>query len=180
MRKKANQQQQQTKQQHQLRKAAPEGNCCSSVSTSLKNNDMFSVPFSLRIDGGDDAIRSFLGTTCSFLLLLITAFYGGLKMKVLQDRNDVNILVAKKDLFYTDDDIFSYENDKLNLAVAFTGYNNDEEYELPPEYGRLVINAFKWGSDPVTGEVKTERTELDAHNCWDRELGLGMKGADDE
>ena len=61
--------------------------------------------------------------------------------------------MAKKDLFYTDDDIFSYENDKLNLAVAFTGYNDDEEYELPPEYGRLVINAFKWGTDPVTGDT---------------------------
>ena len=86
---------------------------------------MFSESFNLRIEDGDDSIKSGFGTVCSLLLLIVTALYAGLKMKVLEARNDVNILSATKDLYFTDDDVFSYDEHRLNWAIAFTGYNNE-------------------------------------------------------
>lgn len=151
------------------------------MSTALKTQDQFPTPFSLRIDGADDTLRTLAGTLCSLILMLISVFYGGLKLKVLFDRADVNILTAKKDLYYTDDDIFSYKNHGFNLAVAFTEFNTKTAFELPPEYGKLVFNTYSWGADPVTGKIFTERKEIaSTHPCTARELGLGEKGADDE
>ena len=86
---------------------------------------------------------------------------------------------ATKDLFYTDDDNFSYDKEHLNIAVAFTAYNNNEEYELPKEYGELIFNTYSWGTKE-DGSAFTERKRLPHHNCSTKELGLGEEGADDK
>ena len=77
----------------------------------------------MRIDGDTDSIGSIFGTLCSLILFVITAGFAGIKLKVLETRSDVNILSATKDLYFTDDDVFSY-SDGLNLAVAFTSFSD--------------------------------------------------------
>ena len=71
---------------------------------------------------------------------------------------------ATKDLFYTDDDVFNYARQKLNIAVAFTEFNKNTEYELPKEYGELVFNSYSWGND-ADGNPFTERKGLAHHTC---------------
>ena len=92
------------------RKAAPgpKESMCSQVGKAVKSQDMFSEQFSLRIDDGDDSIKTGFGTFCSLILFVVTALYAGMKMNVLQARNDVNILQATKDLYFSDSDVFSY------------------------------------------------------------------------
>ena len=142
------------------------------MGSTLKSQDLFSESFNLRIDDGDDSIKSGFGTCCSILLLLVTALYAGLKMKVLEARNDVNILTATKDLHFTDDDVFSYEEHGLNMAIAFTSYSNNKLYELPGDIGELVFKAYSWGTD-ANGDPFTRSDTLNHHNCTAKELGVG-------
>ena len=79
---------------------------------------------------------------------------------------------ATKDLYFTDDDVFSYSYG-LNMAVAFTSFSDITTYELPREYGELVINSYSWGQDMATGKFWTKRTKLDDHICTFDELALG-------
>lgn len=89
---------------------------------------------------------------------------------MLRLKKDVDVLSATKDLYYSEDDKFTYENG-LNIAVAFTGYNNKEEWELDPAYGSLVFNSYSWGNDE-DGAVFLRRKELPSHVCNKEELGL--------
>ena len=70
-----------------------------------------------------------------------------MKMNVLRHRNDVNILQATKDLYFSDSDVFSYKEHGLNWAVAFTEFNNNEEYELPGDIGEIIFKEYAWGQD---------------------------------
>ena len=91
-------------------------------------------------------------------------------MDVLIEKKDVDVLSATKDLYYSADDKFTYSNG-LNIAVAFTEYNSNEEWELDPAYGSLVFNSYSWGPDE-NGVVSTTRAELPSHVCNKEELGL--------
>ena len=85
-------------------------------------------------------------------------------------KKDVDVLSAVKDLVFNDDTKFNY-SDGLNIAVAFTQFNNNEEWELTPDYGELVVNSYSWGTDP-DGSFFTRRTRLQSHTCTLQELNL--------
>ena len=70
---------------------------------------MFGQEYQMKIDGGDDQLKTGLGTICSVILLIITAVYAYQKLLIMLHRKDTNILSASKDLFFTDEDNFSYE-----------------------------------------------------------------------
>lgn len=85
-------------------------------------------------------------------------------------RQDINIRTTVQKYHFTDDEIFSGE-EGLKIAIAFTSYNNDREYELPKEYGELIFNSFSWGLRE-NGEVFTERLPLEHHECTREELSF--------
>lgn len=89
---------------------------------------------------------------------------------MLYNKKDVDVVSATKDLVFTDDDIFNYSNG-FNVAAAFTAYNDNPDWELPPEIGELVINAFSWGYDE-DGNSFTRRTRLNSHICSKEELNI--------
>lgn len=72
--------------------------------------------------------------------------------------------------------MFSFDNG-LNLAVAFTAYDNEEEPILDESYGQLVFNAYGWGPNEQTGLFETKREVLKTRACTQEELGLeGQNG----
>lgn len=79
-------------------------------------------------------------------------------MRILLGRDATDIRIAIEELHFTDDDIFNAENG-LKIAVAFTSYNNEREYELPKEYGELILNSKAWGFRE-NGDVFSERKPL--------------------
>ena len=149
--------------------------CLKGLGATLKSQDMFSEQFAMRIDGGEQALGSGMGTFCSLILLLITVVYAVLKMKVLEARKDDNILQATKDLYFTDDDVFSYDEHRLNWAVAFTAFNSNTEYELPAEYGEIVFKTLMWGVE-ADGTPFSRLVEVPQHTCTKDELAIN--GAD--
>ena len=117
-------------------------------------------------DAGGQTYGSIMGAICSIILLLITAFYAYLKLMVLIEKTDVNILSSELDMYFSDTDEFTYANG-LNIAVAFTAYDQETEWILTPEYGELVFNHASWGS-----ELGFVREQIDAHNCTAEELSI--------
>ena len=65
----------------------------------------------------------------------------------------------------------------MNIAVAFTSFSNEQEYELKPEYGKLVVNKYQWGVAD-DGKFFTERKTLNHHPCSLYELNLSEDGDD--
>ena len=98
----------------------------------------------MKIDAGSDSIKSLMGSLCSILLTILILTYAYQKMDVLIARKDVDILSTTNDKHWTDDDIFSTKNG-LRVAIAFTSYNNEEEWELDPAYASLSFSSYSWG-----------------------------------
>ena len=132
----------------------------------------------MTIDGETQVSQSYLGACLTLLALVVTVLYSVQKIEILLNKKDVDVLSATKDIFYTDDDKFTYENG-FNIAVAFTSYNDETEWELPAEYGRLVINSYSWGIGEG-GAPFTARTELETHACSKEEMGSATGDDDDE
>lgn len=125
----------------------------------------------MKIDGGEVGIKSWMGSLCSIILATVMLAYMYQKMDVLIARKDVDVLSTINDQFYSDDFIFSYENG-LNIAVAFTAYDQEQEWILDPTYGSLIFNSYSWGPKE-DGGYSTERIRLKEHICQRDELGLG-------
>ena len=88
------------------------------------------------------------------------AVYAWLKLDVLINQKDTNILSTTNQLAYADDEIFSYDNG-LNIAVAFTAYDNEEEWILDERYGELFFAEYSWG-DNSDGSYYLNRERLES------------------
>ena len=125
----------------------------------------------MNLDEGEQDIKSLMGSLCSVFLLAITVLYSYQKADILISKKDVDILSTINDDTYTSDDVFTNKNG-FNVAVAFTEFNSNTEWELDPTYGSLVFNHFSWGVNETDGSPFTKREEQSSHICTQEELGL--------
>ena len=100
----------------------------------------------MKLESDSDELKTVMGSLCSILLLCITLFYAYLKFDVLMYKKDIKILQTVHDLFFTDDDKFSYA-EGMNIAVALTAYDSVTEPILDPTIGELFLNHYTWGYD---------------------------------
>lgn len=98
----------------------------------------------MRLSDSNGSLKSFVGSVCSFFLIAVTLTYAYFKLEILLHKKDVNIMSSVKDLHYDDGFIFDYSKG-MNIAVAFTAFDSEENYILDPSYGELVFNAVSWG-----------------------------------
>ena len=124
----------------------------------------------MKLEGGTHVVQSYTGSVCSILLVLITSVYAIQKILVLYEKKDVDVVLTAVDSFYDMNFVFNYSNG-FNVAVAFTGYNNEVEMELDPSYGRLIFNNYRWGMHQ-NGTFYSAVDELKHHVCSREELGL--------
>ena len=75
---------------------------------------------------------------CSAIVLVVIFSYAYLKMDVLMHNKDKDVRSVIHDQHFAKDYVFSSKNG-LNLAVAFTAYDNEREWILDPAYGELLI-----------------------------------------
>ena len=76
----------------------------------------------------------------------------------------MNILAALKDLHFDDRDEFNYKDNGMNVAVAFTAFDNNRTWSLDPAYGELVVTSLEWGYDE-NGSPFSRRKLIKTHNC---------------
>lgn len=120
-------------------------------------------------DGGEKEARTWFGAVCSLFILSLVVVFTYIKVETLIGRKDVDILSTIKDYHFSDMDRFGYENG-LNIAVAFTDYSHNREWQLDPTYGKLVFNSYSWYE--LEDSFLLERKPLGIHNCTRAELGL--------
>ena len=73
--------------------------------------------------------------------------------------------------YWSDDYIFNQEKG-LELAVAFTAFDNSREYQLDKSIGEIVFVSYEWGEDKETGKVFTKREHIPSYICSKEELGI--------
>ena len=122
----------------------------------------------MTIDGERHVVQSYLGSVFTILVFLTTLLYSVQKLDVLIAKKDVNISSAVKGMVFSDDFKFSYRTG-FNIAVAFTEYNYNSEWDLDPKYGTLVLNSLSWGTDP-DGSPFIRRIQLPTHLCSKEEI----------
>ena len=59
----------------------------------------------------------------------------------------------------------------MRIAVAFTSIGPINEYELPPEVGQIVFQAYEWWVDDNLDYYES-LTDLKTHICTEQELNL--------
>ena len=134
------------------------------VGDGLKTRDSFGDAFHMKLDNGDDVVRSVMGSICSILVLAVVVLYMYQKTDVLISKKDVDVLSTINDSHFNPDYIFGYE-EGFNMAVAFTAYDNDPEPIEDPTIGELVFNHYTWGPQP-DGSYFSERARIkNQHTC---------------
>ena len=103
--------------------------------------------------------------------------YGYLKIDVLINKKDVNLLSSTNQFHYSDRDIFSFK-DGLNIAVALTAYDEELEWILDSKYGQLVFQEYGWGTKD-DGSYEVLGARLASAVCTPEQLGLAEGGKED-
>lgn len=117
------------------------------------------------------SVNSRCGSFCTFSVIILVVWYSYIKMEVLLLRKDVSTISAINEYHYSEDYKFSYKQG-INVAVAFTAYDDETEWILDPSYGTLEYKTYWWGEQEdgtygVGKDLKKTR-----HICTREELGL--------
>ena len=68
--------------------------------------DQFSETFSMKLDGESNEVRTFMGSLCSIVLLLVVLAYAYQKVDVYINKRDVDIMTSVQRKFYGDEYVF--------------------------------------------------------------------------
>ena len=117
----------------------------------------------MKLDGGQSHLKSWMGSLCTLIILIVVIAYSVQKMDVLINKKDVNVLSTIHKLYFDEDYTFCYENG-LNLAVAFTAYDDQQEWVLDRRYGELVFQAYTWGED-ANGTYFSKNERINSTVC---------------
>ena len=64
----------------------------------------------------------------------------------MYENKKIDMVTATNEYFFPETESFN-ESNGLKFAVAFTGYDNELEWALPPEIGELLFKTYEWGPD---------------------------------
>ena len=117
------------------------------------------------------SVNSRCGSICTFSVIILVVWYSYIKMEVLLLRKDVDIISAINEYHYSEDYKFSYKQG-INVAVAFTAYDNETEWILDPSYGTLEFKTYWWGEQEDSTYLGGRDLKKTTHNCTREELGL--------
>ena len=140
--------------------------------SKVKGLDKFGEQFRMRLDAGNEDLRSIVGSIMSFILILVVMIYAYLKADVLVNKKDIDILSTINEKYFDPDYELNFSNG-FNIAAAFTAFDSETEDILDPTYGELVFMHYFWGVQE-DGKYAAGRTRItNTHNCTPEELGLG-------
>ncbi len=98
----------------------------------------------MKLDREKETLYTSVGTLCTILVYIIVLLYTYLKFDVWIQKKDVDIMQTNM-IGYLDAD-YTVDYDKvLNVAIAFTAYDNESEPILDKKFGELIFNAYEWG-----------------------------------
>ena len=82
-------------------------------------------------------------------------------------------MTSTQDSFFDLDYKFGFEQG-FNIAVAFTAFDDEKEYILKPEIGKIVYRQYTWGFE-AEDHYKLTQDYLPTHVCTKEELGIDQQ-----
>ena len=98
----------------------------------------------MKLDGDKEQVKTFMGSVCSIILLLIVSLYTYQKIDVYMNKLDVDIMSSVQREHFSSDYIFDYEQG-LNFAIGFTAFDTETDDILDPSYGKIMFIKYEWG-----------------------------------
>ena len=89
-------------------------------------------------------MKTWIGSSLSLILLMITYTYAANKLHVWYHKADSQIMEAvSRDFFFQDQQQqIINKSDGMKFAVAFTSYSDNLEPELDKSIGEIVFSSF--------------------------------------
>ena len=125
----------------------------------------------MKLDDGQVTLPSIMGTIFTFLTFLCLIGYTVQKFDILISRKDVDIALNIKDHHFGVDNVFTGKQG-LNIAIAFSGFDEIRENVLKPEYASLKFEYSEWEIAAESGKIAYLKYEIKSHTCSAEELGL--------
>lgn len=113
--------------------------------------DQFGSFFRMRLDSKMAILKTPMGSFCTILLFVLVTAYTYQKIDVMHFKKDVEVFQYTTAGAFDDQYVFNFAQG-LNIAVAFTAFDNEEENILDPAIGRVVFRRNSWELD-ATGQV---------------------------
>ena len=106
----------------------------------------------------------------SIVLFVLVCVFASVNVEILNKEyrvqdEPIKIMTTTQQRAYLPTDTFSFGNG-LNIAVAFTAYDNDESFQLDPSYGEIIFHAYSWGETPE-GAVWSTHERIESSVCTD-------------
>ena len=124
----------------------------------------------MHLDKGAIELRSWFGSLCSIVLMLILGAYTYQKFDVLVYMKDVDLITSVELNAFGMEDTFDSTSGFM-VAVALSDYLDEDKAGIDPTIGELVFTHYKWGQD-ADGKSFTGRYQVPSHPCSKEELGL--------
>ena len=103
-----------------------------------------------------------------FFAAIVIVFFT-IKAIEVRDYEDAKIRTYEEPYFYTDEFTFT-SNEDLNVAFAFTDYENNPDPIDNLDYGEVTANFVSWGFEEIIGSTPGDGLPL--KRCGPTELGL--------
>ena len=99
----------------------------------------------MKLDRENSTLKTSVGSLFTVIVHLVLFLYAYIQIDVWIHKKDVDIMATKLIDHLPYDYIFDHDQG-LNLAIAFTSYDNNPEPILDKSYGELVFKAYEWGT----------------------------------
>ena len=100
----------------------------------------------MKLDREIATLKTSVGSLVSILVFIIVMMYAYIKCDVWIEKKDVDIMATKLADYLPYDYKFDYDQG-LNLAIAFTSFDNNPDPILDKSYGELIFRAWEWGKN---------------------------------
>ena len=92
----------------------------------------------MKLDKDKNFVQTWIGTLLTMVVFVIITAYGIQKMDVWLTKKAIDIASSVQQNFYSDDFVFDF-NQGMNLAMAFTAYDDEQEPILDKSYGEIIF-----------------------------------------
>ena len=124
----------------------------------------------MKLDDGMLGLPSIMGVIFTLLLMTVFLSYIWIKFNTLIMKTDIDILSTVIEAAFDADYIFD-AGKGMNIAVAFTAYNDEREQLLDPSIGSLIFRVSEWDFKK-DGSIYRNNAIIPSHVCSREELGL--------
>ena len=84
--------------------------------------DQFGEKFSMKLNGGNERVQTYMGSLCSLALLFVVTAYAYHKFDMYLSNSAVEIVTSVQHSHFEQDFVFDYEQG-MNFAFGFTAYD---------------------------------------------------------